>query len=322
VGTVRKRVVASAAAGLLALAGCTPANTTDSTSVPAGGKHACGTVDLAVNPWVGYQADAAVFTYLAKTKLGCTVVPHPLTEQQSWEGIAGGTVDLILENWGHGDLRRKYIDQRKVAVEDGLTGNTGTIGWYVPPWLAKAHPDVLNWQNLNKHADEFRTAESGAQGQFLDGDPSYVTNDSALVRNLHLNFKVVFAGSENALIAAFRTAEAQKKWLVAYFYEPQWFLSEVPLAHVTLPTYTFACAVDPAKIACDYQPYDLDKIAARSFATSGSPAATLAKNFHWSNADQNEVARDLAAHGMTDDAAAKKWIDTHQQLVDQWLVGI
>jgi glycine betaine/proline transport system substrate-binding protein len=319
VGTVRKVVIAGMA--MLALVGCTPADTTGSTSAPKVGKQPCGTVNLAINPWVGYQANAAVFTYLAKTRLGCVVVPHELTEQQSWEGFGTGTVDVILENWGHADLRRKYIDQQKVAVQGGLTGNTGNIGWYVPPWLAKAHPDVLNWQNLNKYAEEFRTAASGDQGQFLGGDPSYVTNDATLMRNLSLNFKVVFTGSEDALIAAIRTAEAQKKWLIAYFYEPQWLLSELPLAKVTLPTYTFACAVDPTKIACDYQPYDLDKIVATRFATSGSPAATLVKNFQWSNADQNEVARDLAANGMTPDEAAKKWIDAHQQQVDQWLAG-
>jgi glycine betaine/proline transport system substrate-binding protein len=319
VRTVRKAAIAGVA--LLALAGCTPADTTQSTSVPNGGKTPCGTVNVAINPWVGYEANAAVFTYLATNRLGCTVVPHQLTEQQSWEGFANGTIDVILENWGHADLRRKYIDQQKVAVQGGLTGNTGTIGWYVPPWLAKAHPDVLNWQNLNKYADKFRTAASGNQGQFLDGDPSYVTNDAALMRNLNLNFKVIFAGSENALIEAFRTAEAQKKWLIAYFYEPQWFLSELPLVHVKLPNYTFACAVDPAKIACDYQPYDLDKIMSTKFANSGSPAAALVRDFRWSNADQNAVARDLAANGMTAEAAAKKWIDAHQQQVDAWLAG-
>ncbi len=49
----------------------------------------------------------------------------------------------------------------------------------------------------------------------------FVTNDAALVRNLNLNFKVVYAGSETALIQSFRQAEAKKQWLLGYFYEPQ-----------------------------------------------------------------------------------------------------
>ena len=74
----------------------------------------------------------------------------------------------------------------------------------------------------------FKTSESGGKGQLLDGDPSYVTNDEALVKNLNLNYKVVVGGSEAALIQSFRNAEKNKKPLLAYFYEPQWFFAEMP----------------------------------------------------------------------------------------------
>ena len=84
----------------------------------------------------------------------------------------------------------------------------------------------------------FKTSESGGKGQLLDGDPAFVTNDAALVKNLKLNYKVVFSGSEAALITAFRQAEQNKKPVIGYFYEPQWFLSEVPLVKVNLPPYT------------------------------------------------------------------------------------
>ncbi len=87
-----------------------------------------------------------------------------------------------------------------------------------------------------------------------------MTNDAALVKNLKLNYKVVYAGSEAALITAFRTAEKKKSPLLGYFYEPQWFLSEVKLVKVKLPAYTAGCDADAAKVACDYPPYDLDKI--------------------------------------------------------------
>ena len=70
--------------------------------------------------------------------------------------------------------------------------------------MATEYPDITDWKNLNKYADLFKTSESGDKGQFLDGDPTFVTNDEALVTNLDLNFKVVYAGSEAALITAFQ----------------------------------------------------------------------------------------------------------------------
>ena len=193
------------------------------------------------------------------------------------------------------------------------------IGWYVPPWLAKAHPDILDYKNLNKYAAKFKTSESGGKGQFLDGDPSYVTNDDALVKNLHLDFKVVYAGSEDALIAAFRKAERNRKPLIGYFYTPQWLLSEIPLVHIPLPVYKPGCDADPKKVACDYQPYDLDKIARKAFVDSGTPAAELVKKFQWTNEDQNEVARDITVGKLTRDAAAKKWLDANRPTWAKWV---
>ena len=64
----------------------------------------------------------------------------------------------------------------------------------------------------------FKTSESGDKGQLLDGDPCFVTNDEALVKNLDLNYKVVVAGSEAALIQSFRKAEENKTPLLGYFY--------------------------------------------------------------------------------------------------------
>jgi len=274
---------------------------------------------MAINPWVGYEASAHVVGYLAKTKLGCKVTYKDLKEEISWQGFSTGEIDLVLENWGHPELVKKYITDQKVAVDLGPTGNKGIIGWYVPPWLAKEHPDILDWKNLNTYADKFKTSESAGKGQLLDGDPSYVTNDTALVKNLKLNFTVVESGSENALIQSFRQAESQKKWFLAYFYQPQWIFQDLPMARVKLPDYTVGCDTVPAKVACDYPPYDLNKVASVKFAGSGSPAVALAKKFQWTNDDQNEVARSIAVAKLSPDDAAKKWVDAHPDKVTAWL---
>jgi glycine betaine/proline transport system substrate-binding protein len=318
------RVTALVAVAVVAFGACAGRSNAPASAAPSGSAStapssgAKGTVNIAINPWVGYEADAAVVGYLLKNKLGYTVVEKNLKEEISWQGFETGDVDVILENWGHPELTKTYIEDKKIAVDAGLTGNKGIIGWYVPPWLATEHPDILDWQNLNKYADQFKTSESGGKGQLLDGDPSYVTNDEALVTNLNLNFKVVYAGSEAALIEAFKTAEQQKKWLIGYFYEPQWFLAEVPLAHVKLPPYTPGCDADPKKVACDYPPYDLNKIVSKKFADTGGDAYTLVKNFNWTNEDQNTVAAYINS-GMSHDDAGKKWVDANEAKWKAWL---
>jgi glycine betaine/proline transport system substrate-binding protein len=316
VGSVARAMTAGLVAAL-ALAGCGGAKIGDSASSSSGGS--CGNINLAVNPWVGYEADAAVVAYVAEKKLGCKVTKKDLKEQVSWQGFGTGEVDVILENWGHDDLKKQYIEDQKTAVAAGSTGNTGVIGWYVPPWLKEKYPDITDWHNLDKYAPMFQTSESGGKGQLLDGDPSYVTNDEALVKNLNVNYKVVYAGSETALIQAFRQAEAKKQPLIGYFYEPQWFMSEVKLVKVNLPTYTPGCDADPQKVACDYPPYDLDKIVSKKFADKGGPAYQLVKTFHWTNDDQNLVSKYIAEDKMSATDAAKKWVDANPDKVNAWL---
>ncbi|NGO46072.1 ABC transporter substrate-binding protein [Streptomyces ureilyticus] len=305
----------------LALTACGGATVEDSSSGSgsSGESGKCGNFNLAVNPWVGYEANAAVLAHVAEQDLGCKVEQKDLKEEIAWQGFGTGEVDAVVENWGHDDLKKKYITDQKTAIDAGPTGNEGLIGWYVPPWLAKEHPDILDWNNLNKYAAEFKTSESGGKGQLLDGDPSFVTNDEALVKNLKLDFKVVYAGSETALIQAFRKAEKDKEWMIGYFYEPQWFMSEVPLKKVKLPEYKDGCDADAEKVACDYPVYKLDKIVSKKFSESGSPAYDLVKNFTWTNDDQNTVAKYIAVDKMTPEAAAKKWVDANRDKVEAWL---
>jgi glycine betaine/proline transport system substrate-binding protein len=164
----------------------------------------------------------------------------------------------------------------------------------------------------------FKTSESGGKGQLLDGDPSYVTNDEALVKNLKLNYKVVYSGSEAALIKAAQQATAQKKPLLFYFYEPQWLFAKEKYVRVQLPAYTAGCDKDPKKVACDYPDYDLDKIVSKKFADGGGKAYEVVKNFTWTNEDQNLVSGYINS-GMTHDEAAKKWADANEDKWKAWL---
>ncbi|GAB1640864.1 ABC transporter substrate-binding protein [Krasilnikovia sp. MM14-A1259] len=312
------RLTAVVTALSLAVAGCSGVKSDAGTTTPAAAGSQ-GTVKIAVNPWVGYEADAAVVGYLLQKKLGYTVEKKNLKEEISWQGFENGDVDVILENWGHDDLKKTYIEDKKVAVEVGPTGNKGVIGWYVPQWMADKYPDITDWHNLGKYADLFKTSESKGKGQLLDGDPSFVTNDAALVSNLKLNYEVVYSGSEAALIKAAQQATAQKKPLLFYFYEPQWLFSREKYVRVKLPAYTTGCDADPKKVACDYPDYALDKVASKKFADTGGAAYQLVKNFRWTNDDQNLVADYITNQGMSADAAAEKWVNEHESTWKAWL---
>ncbi len=276
-------------------------------------------VNIAVNPWVGYEADAAVAAYVLREKMGYTVNLKDLKEDVSWQGFESGEVDVIMENWGHPDLEKIYIDEKKVAMDGGQTGNIGIIGWYVPTWMVDKYPDITDWNNLNKYADLFKTSESGEKGQFLGTDPSYVQYDEALMTNLGLNFKVIFSGSENATVEAIKQSDAQQKPLLFYWWDPHWIHAQVKLTQIKLPEYTAGCDADLEKVACDYPSYNLNKVIRTKFNEDGGAAATMIKKFSWTNEDQNLVSDYITNQGMTADQAAKKWVDEHESVWKAWV---
>jgi glycine betaine/proline transport system substrate-binding protein len=283
------------------------------------GGGAAGTVKIAINPWVGAEANVAVVKRLLETKLDYTVTATPLAEEVAWPGFETGEIDAILENWGHPDLEKTYITDKGVAADAGLNGVDGIIGWYVPEWMATQYPDIVDSANLNKYAELFKTSESGEQGQFLASDPTFVTNDEALIKNLDLNYKVVYSGSEAASITAFQQATEQKTALIGYFYDPQWLHSKIKLVKINLPAWTEGCDADANMVACDYPLYELNKIVAKKLVDSGGAAYTLIKNFSWTNADQNLVADYITNQGMTADEAGDKWIADNEATWSAWM---
>ncbi len=318
------QLVSASACALLVLSACGGSTIDSQTQENEEQQQAagyCGEVIMALNPWVGYTADAYVFGHVAENELGCTMVYKDLKEDVSWQGFGTGEVDIVIEDWGHPDLEDKFFAEKGdgSAMDAGLLGAEGIIGWYVPPWLAEEHPEVLDWENLNDFASDFATSESGGKGQFLGADPSYVQFDEAIVKNLGLDFKVVFSGSEAASITAFQQAEENKEFLIGYFYEPQWLFAEIPLERVALPPYEEGCQDDPAKVACDYPTTPLKKIASTSWMEEGGPAAELLEKFTFTNEDQNTVAKYIEDEGMSPEDAAAQWVEENPDKVEAWL---
>ncbi|MFB7594086.1 ABC transporter substrate-binding protein [Streptomyces sp. NPDC056160] len=316
--TVRRTTLTAAVAALALTCGCGAADMTRQAS-PFAGAQGAKTVTLSVQSWVGAQADVAVAQYLLEHELGYRVDTVQVDEVPAWDALSQGRVDAILEDWGHPEQEKRYVQDKGTIAPGGDLGVSGHIGWFVPTYLAKQHPDITDWRNLDKYAPLFRTAESGGKGQLLDGSPSYVTNDKALVKNLKLDYQVVFAGSEAAQITQIKQFAKEKKPFLTYWYAPQWLFEKVPMTEVRLPPYREGCDADAAKVACAYPRTPLQKYLNAEFSKSGGRAAAFLKKFKWTTQDQNEVSLMIADQKTAPDQAAKKWVDSHPAVWRKWL---
>ena len=282
------------------------------------------TITFAINPWVGSAANVAVAQKLLEDKLGYTVETKKIDEYAQFPAIAKGQIDATLEVWpsGHAADYKKYIESQNGVVDGGKLGVIGQIGWWIPTYMLKDHPELATWEGLKTDAELFKTAESGSAGQILDGAPSYVTFDQPIADNLGLNLKVIYAGSEDAQLAALDAAYQKQGPILMYFWTPHWAQQKYELTMIKLHDVTPACeqaaASDASKYACAYPQDDLYKAFNQDLETRAPAAFALLSAMQYTNDDQNIIG--LGISNKEDPAqAAQQWIDDNPQVWQPWV---
>jgi glycine betaine/proline transport system substrate-binding protein len=289
----------------------------------------CGdeTIVLAVNPWIGAKANAAVAKVLMEQQMGCTVeLEDPIAEKAQFPAMADGDVDATLEVWpsGHADDYAQFIEEAGTVVDGGLLGITGNIGWFVPAYVVEQNPQYATVDGFKDDADIFATADTGDKGRFLGADTTYSIFDEQIIASLGLDLEVIYSGSEDASLSALDTAVANEEPILMYWWTPQWANAKYDLVEVELPEFTEECADialnDPEAVGynCDYADDVLYKAFSAQLEEKDPAAFAFLSNFQWTEEDQNSVALAIQ-EGAEPEEAAQAWIDEHQDVWEAWL---
>jgi glycine betaine/proline transport system substrate-binding protein len=247
-------------------------------------------------------------------------------EFAQFPAMSSGELDATLEVWpsGHAEDRATYIDGDGTVVDMGELGVVGNIGWFVPSYVIDAHPEIATYEGLNDNAALFATAETGDKGQLLDGDPSFTSYDSEIVKSLGLDYQVVVAGSEPALISELDAAYQQEEPILLYWYTPLWANQIYDMTEVQLPEVTSACNDaaannDGVGYACDYATDNLFKAAAADLQGRSAEAFAFIQAMQYDNASQEEIAYAIDEGGKTPAEAAQAWVDANQDVWQPWV---
>jgi len=284
------------------------------------------TISIAVNPWTGSAANANVAKVIMEQEMGCTVELVEIEENAQFPAMSTGEIDATLEIWpsGHAEDYATYIDGGQGVVDVGELGVVGKIGWYVPTYLVEENPDIATVEGLNANASLFATAETGDLGQFLAGDPSFVSFDEEIIASLGLDFQVVYAGSEAAILTALKTAYEAQEPLLFYFYKPHWAFVDYDLTEVALPEYTEECGAiaaqeDPTGYNCDYPQDVLYKALNEGMEESDPAAFAFLSSISYTNAEQEAIAHLIDVESMSPEDAAAQWVGENEAVWSAWL---
>ncbi len=267
----------------------------------------------------------AVARILLEEQLGYPVEVVTIGESAQWPALAAGDLHASLEVWpsGHAENVAEYIDKQQLVENGGALGPVGKIGWYVPSYLLDAHPELATWEGLlpPENVQLFATAESGDQGQFLTGDPSWTQYEDDIIANLGLDFTIIAAGSEEAILAALDSAYSREAPLLFYFWTPHSVHARYDLTEVALPEYSDECYATAAEggVECDYPADVLFKIFWGGMAEAAPDAYTLLQNMTYSTEDQIAMIAAVELDGVSVEEAARTWLDANEATWQSWL---
>jgi len=283
------------------------------------------TIKLAENPWSGSQVNVAVAKAIIESELGYPVEIVTIDENAQWSALASGDLHASLEVWpsGHADNMALYIDEQKSVENAGLLGPVGEIGWFMPKFALDKDPALATWEGFTKPeaAEYFATAETGDKGQFLAGDQSWVQYDADIIKNLGMDFEVVYAGSEEALLAALDSAYSREEPVVFYFWTPHSVFAKYDLVQVELPEYSDECyaKADSGGVDCAYPADNLFKIVSAKLKDEAPDVDKFLRNFNYSTQDQISMIAAVELDGKSPEEAAKAWVAENEGTWKAWL---
>lgn len=283
------------------------------------------TITLVENAWSASELNVAVAKILLENELGYPVEVISLDENLQWPALASGDAHASLEVWpsGHAANVEEFIDGAGTVENGGLLGPVGRIGWYMPSYVLAQDPSLATWEGFtsDEAAALFATAETGDLGQFLGGDPSFVQYDGDIINNLGMPFEVVFAGSEEAILAQLDSAYSREEPVLFYFWTPHSIHAKYELTRVELPEYSDECYAesDSGGVDCDYPGDDLFKIFWSGLAEAAPDAHALLSNMNYTTEDQIGMIAAVEIDGQAVEEAAQAWVDANEDVWRTWL---
>jgi len=283
-------------------------------------------IKLAVNEWTGQHISTHVAGEILK-RMGYNVEYVTAGYYPQMQALEDNTVSATMEIWSSniGEHYDKALASGKVE-ELGDLGLVPVETWFYNDAAKAKCPGLPDWQAMSKCAETFANAESFPKGRLVDYPADWGTTNVDRIKGLQLDFVSVPAGSEGALVAEIKGAEARKDPLLVMFWSPHWVHAVVKLNPVSLPPYEDGCTenasvgVNPnATWDCDWQRGYIKKMAWKGMQDKWPGAYKLLKSYQLSNDDQIPMMNKIDQENQKLEAVVKAWVDANEATWKPWV---
>jgi glycine betaine/proline transport system substrate-binding protein len=335
----KRRAAAATAVGacaVLLMTACAPPEATSSSNAAAGIDPAV-TAAIAKEGQVrfhdGQYMENSLQAHLMKelvTTLGgkASVVVSGPAEGAAELCKSDDMVSMDFWRWQFEDGWQEYVVQKKCIVEVGTSDYHGEEGWYVPTYVIKGDPErgiepmcpeLPDWKALNKCVDVFKTAKTAPKGQFMSGAESWAPayGDPQRIKNLGLNYEMVFAGSEAALFAELTRAYEQGKPWLGLMWRPNYMTHKYDLTRVEFPPHTEECW--GKTYACQWPETVIYQVASAGLRDKHPTVWNILQKYSLNDEQLHALQSLVVDDGMSIEQAAKTWIEQNPEVWKAWL---
>ena len=301
----------------LALAGAGNAADLGATDAP---------IKLAINEWTGQHISTHIAGEILR-KMGYDIEYVTAGNYPQFSALGEGELSATLEVWTNnsGEIYPKMKESGAI-VDIGPLGLATREGWMYPKHMEEVCPGLPDWEALVKCKDQLVTADTFPQGRILSYPADWGTRSADIIKSIGLDYKAVPAGSEGALIAELKSADARKTPLVMMFWAPHWVFSELEAGWVELPAYDPACDTDPAwgpnpneTGDCGVEAPETIKVAWSGFEEKWPAAWAFLENYTMDTAQQELMMKAIDQDGEPIEEVVAAWIDENAETWQPWV---
>jgi len=241
--TLKATALGLAALATLAIAAPAPAAATP-----------CGTNDkitIAEMTWLSASTLAYITKKILADGYGCNaeLIPGD-TVPTATSMLTKNKPDIAPELWVSTakSIWDKMLAKGNVYKAHDIFGSGGEEGWWIPDYVAKAHPEIKSITDLKANAKIFADVSDPDKGRLYGCPPGWgceiITNNLFKALGLGETFELFSPGSGANLKASIARLVTRKKPIVAYYWGPTDVIGKYKLVRLEMPAH------DPAKFKC------------------------------------------------------------------------
>jgi glycine betaine/proline transport system substrate-binding protein len=294
--------------------------------LPCGGE----TITIAKMQWPSAQLLAEIHARLIKLNFGCDVqvVPGDMAASASSMGLNGQPavapelwITRVADVW-NGALKGQEVRQAGTTYAEPQFE-----GWFIPDYVAAAHPEIKSVADLKANWREFATG--GRKGRFISCPPDWgcaVINRNLMRANgLSDLFEIVEPANRFELDTLIQEAESRKEPILFYYWQPNAVLAQFAFKSIALGAYNkdaFACL---GRVACPdpkASGFAADPVivALAQWVYLDAPeVAAYFQRAHMPFAEMNALLQELNEPGATIESVADGFVAARGEVWQQWV---